>query len=121
MENKDKEILEIIKKHIGFSNDVFTLKGLSQENANKLRDYFFPEKKLTLREYISKNSFGAYHDFIFTICGVSVKVIGIEEFERVFNKDLLEQYLVIDDNRVSHGDNCENYECKHYLTLEKIK
>ena len=121
MENKDKEILEIVKRHIGFSNDIFTLKGLSKEDVNKLRDYFFPEKKPTLREYISKHSFGAYHDFIFTVNRIKVNVIGVEEFERDLNKDLLDRYYVIKDTREEHGDNCCNYDVKHYLTLEEIK
>lgn len=85
------------------------------------RKYGLKPKYLTLREYLVKNSIGAYHHFIFEIRLVKIDVIGVEDFEDVYKGELLDKYYVVDDKEKSFGSNCENYQCNHYLKLEEIE
>jgi hypothetical protein len=79
----------------------------------------------TLREYLKKHSCGAYHTFIFEIdinfTPTKVSVIDDADFEHYYNPRFLGMYYVVNDEKKSNGGNCENYDCKHYLTLEAIK
>ena len=87
--------------------------------------YDIKPQYLTLREYLKKHSCGAYHHFIFEIdinwSKIKIDVINDEDFERYYNGRFLDMYNVINDEKKSNGGNCENYDCKHYLTLEAIK
>lgn len=73
-------------------------------------------KYMTLREYIEENQNGEHHNFIFDIGRVHIRVINITEFERYYNKDLLDKFYVVADKEKSYGDNFEN----HNLTLNTI-
>ena len=82
------------------------------------KKYGITEKYLTLREYLNKHACGAYHDFHFKIDGnISVKVCGASDFERIYNPKILDGYYVVKDETESFGSNCENYSCRHHLTL----
>ena len=78
------------------------------------------ERPLTLREYMQENASGAYHNFIFEIAKLKCNVIGVDDFETYYNKDLLDRFYVLSDAEESYGDNCENYGCDHHLTLQMI-
>lgn len=78
------------------------------------------ESILTLREYIKSEESGAYHNFIFDIGSIHIRTTGIDDFETYYNKDLLDRFYVIGDDRKDYGDNCENYECDHNLKLQMI-
>ncbi len=84
------------------------------------RKYGLKPRYKTLREYLERYSVGAYHYFIFTINGVTANVIGVEDFERTYNKELLDKYYVVADEGKKYGCNCENYQHNHYLKLEEI-
>ena len=73
----------------------------------------------TLREYIDKHSRGAYHRFVFYIHTYCIDVISTFDFERIYNKDILDTFYVIDDKQESIGNDCTNYECTHHLVLKK--
>lgn len=77
-------------------------------------------KYMTLREYIEEHENGAYHTFVFDIGGIHIRVISVWDFEKYYNKELLDRFNVVADNEKSYGDNCENYSCEHNLTLEMI-
>lgn len=85
--------------------------------------YGIKEKYPTLREYINEHSCGAYHDFIFSFHNgatkIDVRVINVDDFERCYNSKILDAYFVLNDRQKSYGCNCENYNCEHYLTIEK--
>lgn len=78
------------------------------------------ESVLTLRDYIKSEERGAYHNFIFDIGSIHFRTTGIDDFETYYNKDLLDRFYVIGDERKDYGDNCENYVCDHNLTLQMI-
>ena len=82
------------------------------------KEYGLIPKYQTLREYINENSRGAYHDFIFTIKGISINVCSVSDFQKTFNGVLLDKFLVVEDKQSDNGGNCENYTCYHHLTLE---
>jgi hypothetical protein len=120
--DKQKEIIEILKPFKELYNrfpecmDARKQLGIiinSIEEKNNIKS-----KLLTLREYLIEKSRGAYHNFIFRINNVDINVIGVNDFSRTFNDLLLDRYYVVDDKTESTGDNCENYNCNHYLTLE---
>lgn len=82
-----------------------------------MEKYGIKEQFLTLREYLSKHSSGAYHHFVFQIYPLDIDVIGIEEFERYYNSKLLDEYFVIGDKKKDNHGNCENYQATHYLEI----
>lgn len=73
----------------------------------------------TLREYIDRNSVGAYHHFIFYVYNRYIDVIGVNDFERTYNKDILDTFYVTKDETESSGNDCTNYDCKHFLELKE--
>lgn len=94
-----------------------------EQHLNVLKKkYELKPKYPTLREYIKEHSSGAYHSFNFVIGrAIRVNVIDCDEFERYFNPALLDNYVVIDDSQIENGNNCENYECTHYLVIKEIE
>lgn len=83
--------------------------------------YDLAEPKPTLREYMDKHSCGAYHHFYFNINGNKFNVIGSNDFVQYGNAKLLDMFLVYDDDMRDNGAGCDQYECSHYLTIERIK
>lgn len=73
----------------------------------------------TLRDYMKTYSVGAYHHFAFKVMGADIDVIGIEDFERIYNPKILDDYLVVDAIQQEFGVDCTNYECCHHLTIQK--
>lgn len=114
-----KEVLNRIKDKIALLNQDRLYKSDLKEVYREIeRDYELIPKYQTLREYISEHENGAYHDFIFTINGISINVCGVREFGRIYNERLLDQYLVVEDKQNDNGGNCENYTCYHRLTIK---
>lgn len=77
------------------------------------------EEICTLRDYMKTYSVGAYHHFVFKVMGNDIDVIGIEDFERIYNPKILDDYLVVDATRQESGYDCTNYDCRHHLTIQK--
>lgn len=125
--NVDKPTIEVVNDVI---NTIVSAAEKSGKNAIYIGDvgrfsiklkrkYGLLPKYPTLREYISDNEAGAYHYFIFKIMGVPVEVDGIFEFELVFKSNLLDEYVVTNDDKSCNGAGCDQYECRHYLTIEE--
>ena len=107
---------EVEKSQRLYDYEKRTIFGIKQKIYDK---YGIKEKYQTLREYLKQHSCGAYHHFIFDLSNgdLHVNVIGIEEFERLYNKSLLDKYYVLNDLTSSNGGNCENYQGVHRLEL----
>ena len=121
---KQKLVIEIVDKFFslfGFDNLYERDKKKLIEIKQKMYDeYEIKNKKMTLREYLRKHSIGAYHRFNFEINNGSISVrdiIGVSDFESIYNPAWLDKYYVIGDTTEEFGSNCENYCCKHYLKL----
>lgn len=137
-ENEQFELLKLIKKNIHFemteadgvgrifvqlANGEKQLIGyvVDEENIARLKEILDGgEELLTLREYIDKNSRGAYHSFIFNVGGATFRVYSIDDFKQYGNENLLDRYCVANDSRNEFGSGCENYHCEHHLTLERV-
>ncbi len=122
------EVIELLKpfKDLLENHNNYYLKENLEKVINDLEiKYEIRPKYQTLREYLKENSCGAYHHFIFEIeinwVKTKINVISDDDFERFYNGRFLDMYNVINDEKKSNGNNCENYDCKHYLTLEAIK
>lgn len=121
---KQKLVIEIVDKFFslfGFDNLYEHDKKKLIEIKQKMYDeYGIKNKLMTLREYLRKNSAGAYHSFNFEINNGKISVtdiLGVSEFEAIYNSAWLDKYYVIGDATQQRGSTCENYECKHYLKL----
>ncbi len=107
------DVINTLKPYLGNGVDDIIKKIKSK--------YQIEEKLPTLREYINEHAKGAYHRFIFEISYITITVCDVYDFESFYNKDLLDQYYVTGDKKEYFGNNCTNYECRHHLTLERIK
>lgn len=103
-----KEAEDYAKKQIG-------MKVMICEILKQIDNVEYP----TLREYINEKSCGAYHHFIFNVYNCSIDVIGVNDFERIYKKDILDTFCVIKDETKSNGNDCTNYDCKHFLELKE--
>ena len=122
-----EEVIELLKPFKDYLNNtyVITRSGL-KDIIDKIEiQYEIKPKYLTLREYLEKNSCGAYHSFIFDIKydsqSIKVNVVSTKEFSRYFNESFLDIYYVVKDDKKDNGAGCDQYQCDHYLTLEAIK
>lgn len=121
--DKQELVLEILKPFIqlAYSSNYSYSVGKT-ELACAIKDikekYGIKEKLLTLREYLNKYSKGAYHHFIFVINNAKIEVIGINEFERVYQPKLLDDFYVVNDICKDNGGDCTNYQATHNLILE---
>ena len=103
----------------------FLLKAkLNSQDAAELKDYLAEYFKnmlgyITLRQYIESKCVGAYNHFLFQIDFQRVDVINVEDFERYYQRDLLDKYIVVDAQVQNNGSDSTNYCCDHYLTLEE--
>ena len=119
---KQKIVLEVINDFIEKFHDEYRYsRDISKfhKRINEIKSkYGIIDKYKTLREYISENECGAYHEFQFKIddC-VSVKTRGIDEFENIYNKKWLDMYYVLNDKSSDNDGNCENYLCVHVLEI----
>jgi len=121
---KEQElIIEVIDKFcdrlssILFDNQMSELFSIKQK---LYAEYKIKNKYLTLRKYLEKYSCGAYHRFFFEIDNGRIfinDITSVLDFERTYNSRWLDKYYVIDDKKETFGDNCENYQCNHYLKL----
>lgn len=121
---KQKLVIEIVDKFFslfGFDNlyehDKKKLIGIKQKMYD---EYGIKNKHLTLREYLRKHSAGAYHSFNFEINNGHIPVrgiLGVSEFEAIYNPTWLDKYYVIGDMTQDNGCVNDNYRCQHYLKL----
>lgn len=121
--DKQELVLEILKPFIDLtyaSNHSYSVGKTDLAYAIKdiKNKYGIKEKILTLREYLRAYSRGAYHHFIFDINFVKIDVIGVEDFERVYQPQLLDKYYVVRDITKEYGGDCTNYQCEHNLIIE---
>lgn len=111
------EVLEQVDKE--FKPDKFAMGFQRQEyfdKINRIKLFFdIREKYLTLREYISKKSCGAYHYFIFDIDNIGFKTTSVDKFEQYHNPKLLDKYYVVSDQTGELIGNIHN----HHLELVK--
>ena len=96
-------------------------KFVSNFVQRKKEEYKIPEFIVTLRQYLTEHSYGAYHHFKFIIMYTEINVTGVEDFERLYNKDILDQYEVIEDKETDNNGDCTNYCCEHRLTLRRAE
>lgn len=120
---EQKLVLEILKPFEEIIDSVLGNKIYKQTLYDTIKEiknkYSIQVNYPTLREYINKNSYGAYHVFKFIIFdNVECSCIDTEDFERIYNPNILDMYLVISDNKKDNAGNCENYECEHHLVLK---
>ena len=111
------EIMKVLER-LGFYLD--RSEYGKQEIEKIKKDYGIEEPYLTLRQYIMKKSFGAYHTFHFNLDNKNISIDTIGEMltdEWCSLYPLTEKFYVADDKTASQGSNCENYHCDHYLTL----
>ena len=94
--------------------------GVAPNDINSKQYMKVVEETCTLRDYIKKHSVGAYHHFRFKVMGTEIDVIGIEEFERIYNPRILDEYVVVDVQESSVGNDCCNYQCFHDLTIDRL-
>lgn len=116
-----KEQVEIMKVLSRFEFYATGNDNIKKEIKEIKEEYGIKEPYLTLREYINKHCFGAYHTFHFTICNkqLSIDTIGdmlTDEWCDLY--PLTNKFYVVEDKTKSQGSHCENYHCDHYLTLE---
>lgn len=113
------EILEKIDKVMKPRENAYDFEKLQYFNkiSEIKKAYGIVEKYQTLREFIDKNSCGAYHHFNFTIDNLKIRVCDVHDFERLYNSSLLDKYYVLFDKTETYGSNCENYDCEHNLEL----
>lgn len=109
------DVLERLKRFL----DKSTYGKTEMEQIKK--KYHIEDPYLTVRQYISKYSCGAYHTFHFTIDGEQIYVDDLidmltDEYCHLFAKT--SKYYVINDKRKDNGGDVETYHCDHYLTLE---
>lgn len=83
------------------------------------RRYGLTNSLETLREYISRRECGSYHRFKFSIGFINYEVQGVGEFEHYHNSNILDAFVVIEDNCTDNGGNCENYLAIHELEIER--
>lgn len=119
---KQLVVLEVLKEvdKLFKPSDYYDFKKAEYfSKIQKIKKIFgIQEKFLTLRQYINKNSCGAYHSFYFSIKGLKVSnICDVDDFERLYNSSLLDQFYVLKDTTKEFGSNCENYCCEHYLEL----
>ena len=123
MTDKEKKLVEeIINKYNDFIIKFKPTNGF-MNNFNvfvkKLkREYKLLPEYPTLREYINDNSKGAYHHFIFNLNIATVNVVDVCDFETYFKSELLDEYVVVADEKKDNKGNCENYQCNHYLKIK---
>ena len=120
---EQEKVLEILKPFMeltyGKSPRYSIEKRELAEIIKKTKEkYGIKDKLLTLGQYIAKHECGAYHYFIFEINGVSIRVIGVGEFQRIYQPKLLDNYYVLKDDAKDNGGDCCSYQCNHYLTIE---
>ena len=118
---KQKIVLEVIndfaKEFQADYNYDFQRKNWHSRISKIKEKYGIKDQFLTLREYLSKHSSGAYHHFIFKIYPLRIDTIGVQEFERYYNPKLLDEYFVINDRTTDNNGNCETYQATHYLEI----
>ena len=84
-------------------------------------EYGLIPKYPTLRDYINEHSNGAYHNFNFIYNHNKVNVKDCSEFEHYYNAKFLDENVVTLDVKSDNGADCDQYQCTHILTLEKVK
>lgn len=127
MENKEiKAIIDDVEKAINeymgetHSHTNFLYKGELEKILKEVKKkYNLLPKYDTLREYVKNNQNGAYHTFKFEIYGKVIEFDTILEFEGFYNEKMLDELVVIKDEKISNEGSCENYHCVHTLTVEK--
>ena len=72
---------------------------------------------MSLREYINEHSNGAYIHFNFYIGPNEFNVISVEDFCKIGNEKILDEYYVDDVEKEDNGAGCDQYYCKHTLDL----
>ena len=120
---EQEKVLEILKPFVELTygkSPRYSIekRELAEIIKNTKEKYGIKEKLLTLRQYIAKHGCGAYHYFLFEINGISIRVIGISEFERTYQPSLLDNYYVVKDISEDNGGDCCSYQCNHNLFIE---
>lgn len=126
----DKEELEKILEHVekklteaALNSSRYVLDEYDIEKIfNELRkEYDLNPHYPTLREYIKEHECGSYHEFVFKLGAKRVFVAdGIAEFISMYNENMLDDYVVIEDKEFSVGEDCTNYCATHNLTVKHI-
>ena len=112
------EVLDEVNKFFRYKMSYDFQRKYYFESNNQIKaKYGIKEKYQTLREHISNCECGAYHNFIFNIDGKEINVIGIYDFEKLYNPKLLDKYYVFNDDAKDNGGDCTNYKCEHYLDI----
>ena len=114
---KQKLVIEILEDVIKeYKPDVrydFERAKLTNLKSKIFAKYGIQEKFLTLREFIKKHEYGAYHHFFFTLCDdIKIDVIGIDEYLRYYVSEWLDYYYVISYEKKDRGEGSD-----YYLTL----
>lgn len=115
-----KQVLDDLRSFNAQVHDKYISKSIDNIINTYTKLYKLDPECLTLREYLNKNSFGAYHHFVFWIRNVQFDVIGVDDFEYYHNSSLLDKFMVVDDVTTDNNGNCENYQATHKLTLKPI-
>lgn len=117
-----KEVIDKINKELNIEWNSYG--KIYKEDFDRIikkinKEYKLIPKYDILRDYLKEHAMGAYHKFIFYIDGKEMNCIGAYDFEQYYNSRLLDMYVVVKDEQKNKGENCENYECVHKLTIEK--
>lgn len=115
-----EDVFQKIREHFKKCNGRMFIEDYDKCIKAIKREYGLLPKYQTLREYITENSNGAYHRFVFFIDGsFRVEVSDVPEFEYYHQPHFLDDYVVVEDKRTNNDGNVENYECIHHLKIER--